>query len=98
MLKIGVLGAGHLGKIHIQLLKENSNIFDLIGFYDQNTETAKSVSEKFNISSFPNAIQLVNAVDAVLIVTPTSANSVANFKSRISPLSLKTIVLPLKKT
>ena len=72
MLKIGVLGAGHLGKIHIQLLKENSNIFDLIGFYDQNTETAKSVSEKFNISSFPNAIQLVNAVDAVLIVTPTN--------------------------
>jgi len=72
MLKIGVLGAGHLGKIHIQLLKENSNIFDLIGFYDHNTETAESVSEKFNIPSFPNAIQLINAVDAVLIVTPTN--------------------------
>ena len=72
MLKIGVLGAGHLGKIHIQLLKENSNIFDLIGFYDQNTETAQLVSEKFNITSFPNAIQLINAADAVLIVTPTN--------------------------
>lgn len=72
MLKIGVLGAGHLGKIHIQLLKENNNIFDLIGFYDHNAETTQSVSENFNISTFPNAIQLINAADAVLIVTPTN--------------------------
>jgi predicted dehydrogenase len=31
--RIGVLGAGHLGKIHIRLLKETEG-FDLIGFYD----------------------------------------------------------------
>ena len=39
MLKVGVLGAGHLGKIHIRLLKELEN-YDLIGFYDPNTESA----------------------------------------------------------
>jgi len=72
MLKIGVLGAGHLGKIHIQLLKENNNIFDLIGFYDHNAETAQLVSEKFNVPAFPDAIQLIQAADAVLIVTPTN--------------------------
>jgi predicted dehydrogenase len=82
MLKIGVLGAGHLGKIHIQLLKENSNVFDLIGFYDQNTETAQLVSEKYNIPSFPNAIELIQAVDAVLIVTPTNQH----FEAALSAL------------
>ena len=33
MLKIGVLGAGHLGKIHIRCIKEIPD-FDLVGFYD----------------------------------------------------------------
>jgi predicted dehydrogenase len=33
MLKIGVLGAGHLGKIHIRLLKEIPD-FELVGFFD----------------------------------------------------------------
>ena len=33
MLKIGVLGAGHLGKIHIRLLKSSTH-YELVGFYD----------------------------------------------------------------
>ena len=33
MLKAGVLGAGHLGKIHIKLL-ELSDKYELVGFYD----------------------------------------------------------------
>ncbi len=38
-IKIGVLGAGHLGKIHLRLLKE-SNHFDLVGFYDTQPQIA----------------------------------------------------------
>jgi len=33
MLKVGVLGAGHLGKIHLRLLNQ-SNKYELVGFYD----------------------------------------------------------------
>ena len=33
MLKAGVLGAGHLGKIHLKLLQQ-SNKYELVGFYD----------------------------------------------------------------
>lgn len=33
MLKIGVLGAGHLGKIHLKLAQESSKYL-LVGFYD----------------------------------------------------------------
>ena len=43
MLKIGVVGAGHLGKIHLKILKESSFI-DLMGFYDINDDVSKQVT------------------------------------------------------
>jgi len=70
MIKIGVLGAGHLGKIHIRLLKEIDK-FQLVGFYDANPESAKLVENEFGIKSFATIDELLNEVDAVDIVTPT---------------------------
>lgn len=70
MLKVGVLGAGHLGKIHLRLLNE-SDKYDLIGFYDQDTINGKAVSEEFGYSYFDNLNSLIGAVDVVDIVTPT---------------------------
>ena len=40
MLKVGVLGAGHLGKIHLKLLDQSSK-YDLIGFYDPDIANAR---------------------------------------------------------
>ena len=70
MLKIGVLGAGHLGKIHIKCIKEIEN-YEFIGFYDPDKEIANNVEKEFNIKKFSSLDELVNAVDAVDIVTPT---------------------------
>lgn len=70
MLKVGVLGAGHLGKIHIRLLKEISD-FDFVGFYDPNTESASAVAREYETTSFTNIDDLLEAVDVVDIVTPT---------------------------
>ena len=70
MLKIGVIGAGHLGKIHIRLLKE-INDFELVGFFDLNEENRQKVAEEFQLKPFDNMDQLIEAVDAVDIVTPT---------------------------
>ena len=70
MLKIGVLGAGHLGKIHIRLLKEIAD-FQLVGFFDPDPEKAKQVSAEFGITSYASIGQLLDEVDAVDIVTPT---------------------------
>ena len=39
MLKAGVLGAGHLGKIHLRLLNQSEK-YNLVGFYDANPENA----------------------------------------------------------
>lgn len=33
MLKVGLIGVGHLGKIHLKLLKEITSI-EVVGFYD----------------------------------------------------------------
>ncbi|NER17591.1 Gfo/Idh/MocA family oxidoreductase [Spongiivirga citrea] len=70
MLKAGVLGAGHLGKIHLRLLNQ-SNKYDLIGFYDPDAENAKRVSEEFGYQIFDTIADLIKAVDVVDIVTPT---------------------------
>jgi len=70
MLKIGVLGAGHLGKIHLRLLNR-SNKYELIGFYDPNTENAQKVAEEFGYKMFNSVEELIQNVDIVDIVTPT---------------------------
>ena len=69
-LKIGVLGAGHLGKMHLRLLKE-SNHFDLVGFYDEQPQIAAKISREFGYRSFSDINQLLQAVDVVDIVTTT---------------------------
>ena len=70
MIKIGVIGAGHLGKIHIRLLKEIKE-FDLIGFYDTNPANSKKITTEFGISSFSSAKELIDSADAIDVVTPT---------------------------
>ncbi len=70
MLNAGVLGAGHLGKIHLRLLNE-SNKYNLVGFYDANEENAKKVEAEFGYKYFDSIDALIDAVDMVDIVTPT---------------------------
>lgn len=70
MLKAGVLGAGHLGKIHLRLLNQ-SDKYDLVGFYDADETNAKKVSEEFGYKYFNTIDALIEAVDVVDIVTPT---------------------------
>lgn len=70
MLKVGVLGAGHLGKIHLKLLKQ-SNKYNLIGFYDPSEENAKKVEIEFGYKAFSTIQELIESVDVVDIVTPT---------------------------
>lgn len=70
MIKIGVLGAGHLGKIHLKLLKEIP-AYELVGFYDPDAINAQKVSSELGVRAFSNIDTLMDAVDAVDIVTPT---------------------------
>ena len=71
MLKVGVLGAGHLGKIHIRLLLELNDKFEFVGFYDPSDDNAAAAIESYNIKRFETIDELLDAVDCVDIVTPT---------------------------
>ncbi|QCD62268.1 Gfo/Idh/MocA family protein [Tenacibaculum maritimum] len=70
MLKAGVLGAGHLGKIHLRLLQQ-SDKYELVGFYDPFTENAKKIAKEFGYKYFTSIDELIDSVDVVDIVTPT---------------------------
>jgi len=70
MLKVGVLGAGHLGKIHLKLLQQSKK-YDLVGFFDADIANGQRVAEEFNYHYFENLDDLIDAVDVVDIVTPT---------------------------
>ena len=69
MLKIGVFGVGHLGKIHLKCLEETP--FKVVGFFDPNDENAGRAEQEFGIQRFHEEDTLISMVDAVDIVTPT---------------------------
>lgn len=73
MLKIGVLGAGHLGKIHLRLLQA-SNKYELIGFHDADEIHAKEIEKEFGIPAFASIRELIAQVEVIDVVTPTTTH------------------------
>ncbi len=72
-IRIGVLGAGHLGRIHIQQLKEVP-LFSVVGFHDPHPEKCRAIADEFGVAAFASAEELMGQVDAIDIVTPTLAH------------------------
>lgn len=69
----GIVGVGHLGKLHTKLTKEVNNC-NLIGIYDADIEKAKIVSQEFNIPYFDSLEKLSEQVDSVSIVSSTTSH------------------------
>lgn len=70
MVKVGLFGAGYLGKFHINNWLEIQEA-TLIGFFDPNDETAKEIENTYSLKRFHNEDELINAVDAIDVVSPT---------------------------
>jgi predicted dehydrogenase len=71
MVRIGIVGAGHLGKIHIKLLLELKEEFEVIGFYDVDDFSSNAVEEQFQIKRYQTLEELIDEVECLDIVTPT---------------------------
>lgn len=69
--RVGVLGVGHLGKLHAKLYREVPQA-EIIGIYDTNLNKAKEVAKELGVQAFDSRDELFREVDAVNIVTPTS--------------------------
>ena len=70
MIKVGIVGVGHLGEIHLKLILSSIN-FDLIGFYEINKEKADLISKKYQVKFFNTLKDLSESIQAVIISTPT---------------------------
>lgn len=70
-LKIGVLGAGHLGKIHMKCLAELHNEYDLVGCFDPHPDKMEAAEREWGVTPFATMEALIDAVDVVDVVTPT---------------------------
>src|SRR3989337_3282604 len=73
LVRIGVVGAGHLGRFHIECLSRIKG-FSLQGFHDADTEVSIQIADKYNIESFNDLDSLLDHVDAVCVVTPTKTH------------------------
>lgn len=69
-LTIGVLGTGHLGKIHLKCLRDVDD-FSVKGFFDPDPATRGLVEKEFGLKAFDTPEELIDAVDVVDIVSPT---------------------------
>jgi predicted dehydrogenase len=70
MLKIGLVGAGHLGKIHLKCISMLDQ-YQLIGVFDNDEQQARAVESEFGIKAFETLEDLISQSDVIDIVTPT---------------------------
>lgn len=73
-LRIGIIGTGHLGSLHTKVyntLKAKSYI-DIVGVCDLDKRIVKEVGRKYNVPIHTDYHQMLDKVDAVSIVVPTS--------------------------
>jgi len=72
-IRIGVIGAGSMGKNHIRLTSEIPS-FDLIGIYDTDPKV-KRIAEQYNVEYFSEIHALFSSVEAVVIASPSSVHA-----------------------
>ncbi|MGQ9818689.1 MAG: Gfo/Idh/MocA family oxidoreductase [Candidatus Kapaibacteriales bacterium] len=73
ILKIGVIGVGHLGSIHARLLKRN-DFAQLIGIYDVDDERALNLSKELDIPRALSLESLFEKTDAIIISSTTNTH------------------------
>ena len=69
--KVGVIGVGYLGQIHAKIYSEMDNV-ELVMLADNNTDKLQSLGEQYGCKVTDNYLQMIDKVDAVSIVVPTS--------------------------
>ena len=71
--KIGVVGAGHLGRHHIKHLSNHKGV-DFVGVFDINEDSLKNLCDEFSVKPLQSLEELISSCEAVNIVTPTNTH------------------------
>ncbi len=73
-IKIAVVGAGRMGKLHARVVSEMSEA-DLVGVADANAASAEAVAAQRNCKACVEPADLVADADAAIIAVPTVAHA-----------------------
>lgn len=76
-LNIGLTGCGHLGSIHAKLIASiavENNSVTFAGVYDVAEEKAEKTASQFGVKAFNSFDEMLNEIDTLIIVTPTSTH------------------------
>ena len=65
-LKIGVVGTGHLGKLHAKMFQQISKC-ELVGIFDSDPDQLAHASKEFNVKAFSRKHGSIAAIYSVLI-------------------------------
>jgi predicted dehydrogenase len=71
--RVGVVGAGGLGTHHVRILRDLCGE-RFAGFVDENPARAAEIATQYGVTAFSSLDQLLEEVDAVSVVVPTTAH------------------------
>lgn len=75
MVRIGIVGLGHLGLIHLRILRELQTQFQVVGVYDHNHPRKTFIQSEYpDLTIFDSYQALLEAVEAVAIIASTAAH------------------------
>ncbi|MBI4978155.1 MAG: Gfo/Idh/MocA family oxidoreductase [Spirochaetes bacterium] len=69
-MRLGVIGVGHMGKYHVNVIKQLSSA-ELAGVFDTNKDERTAVAKKYNTTAFKSVEDTLANVDGVIIAVPT---------------------------
>ena len=72
-INIGIIGVGHLGQHHVKHYKRLQDV-NVVGIYDRDKGRGSEIANQYDTSVYNNVNDLINNVEAVSIVTPTSSH------------------------
>jgi len=75
VIKAGVIGVGVMGRNHARVYKELDRV-NLVGVYDVDESRSSYVADLYDVKKFSKLEDLLEAVDVVSIVVPTSLHHV----------------------
>lgn len=74
MLKVGIVGLGYLGEIHVKCLAELNKDYKIIGGFDIDLQRSNKIGDLYEIPIFPSVDSLIAEADIIDIVCTTKAH------------------------
>ncbi|MEX0642420.1 MAG: Gfo/Idh/MocA family oxidoreductase [Pirellulales bacterium] len=69
-LRVAVIGAGHLGRIHTRIARGLEEI-DLVAIADPVEAARRSIADEFGVRTVANYRELIGEIDAAIVAAPT---------------------------